>query len=87
MMTNEKRQLIRNSILRMLEAAPVNGLAVSMLSIGLQSRGLRDIEDADIKAELQYLADKGFVARVPQKISPELAPWRITAEGRDELAS
>ena len=86
-MTKEITQLVRNSILRMLDAAPVNGLAVSMLSIGLQSRGLRDIAEDEIKAELQYLADKGCVARVPQKISPELAPWRITAEGRDELAS
>jgi len=86
-MNAETRQLIRNSVLRMLEAAPVNGLAVSMLSIGLQSRGLRDITDDEIKAELQYLADKGFVVRTKQNISPELSPWRITAEGRDELAS
>ena len=86
-MTNEKRQLIRESLLRLLEAAPNNGLPLATLGLGLQSRGLRDLDDDTIRAELQYLVDKGLAVRAPQKLSPELAPWRITADGRDYLAS
>ena len=86
-MTKEKTQLIRESLLRLLEAAPNNGLPLTTLGLGLQSRGLRDLDDDTIRAELQYLVDAGFVIRVKQEISPELAPWRITKAGRDYLAS
>ncbi len=85
-MTAEIRQLIRLSILQMLEAAPVNGLALSMLSTGLQARGLREVGTEEIRKELAYLADKGFVRQREQDISPELSPWRITADGRDQIA-
>ena len=86
-MNAETRQLIRETLLRMLEAAPHCGLPLSTLGLGLQKRGLRDVGDDAIRAELQYLVEKGMAVRVPQVLSPELAPWRITAEGRDYLAS
>lgn len=86
-MNAETRQLIRLSILQMLDAAPHNGLAVSMLSTGLQARGLRDVGNEEIRKELAYLADKQLVVQGKQAISPELAPWRINADGRDTLAS
>lgn len=86
-MTAEVRQLLRLTLLRLLEAAPHNGLPLATLSLGVQTRGLRDVDDDTLRAELTYLVDKGLAVRAPQKLSPELAPWRITADGRDLLAS
>ena len=86
-MTSQQREQIRLSLLRYCDAAEQFGLATPLLLQFLRNEGLRSLDAAGLRAELQYLADKGFLAAIPKTISPENEAWRITAEGRDFLAT
>ena len=85
-MNAELRQLLRLTLLRLLDSASATGLPLSTLALGVQARGMLDIADAELRKELDYLEDKALIKRAAQAVSPELAPWRITADGRDTLA-
>jgi hypothetical protein len=85
-MTTQQREQIRLSILRYCEAADPYGLADELLLQFIRSEGFRSVTAAQLRAELQYLADKSLLAAVPKTLSPENAAWRITAAGRDFLA-
>jgi len=79
-------QIIRLSLLRHLDANGTRyGLATGLLRCWIAAEGFK-VSDADLEKELAYLADKKLVEDVNKKISPELRAWRITADGRDELA-
>lgn len=87
-MKPEQRELFRRAIL---EAADANGsrfgLTAGALRIHLTPFGFPAAAVEDIRTETLYLADKGLLAEVPKMVSPENRAWRITAEGRDYLAT
>lgn len=82
-----ERELFRHSILRHLEASTRFGSTLPELRNYLRISGFSRCKDTEITAELQYLIDKNFVTLVPKEISPENQAWRITAAGRDFLAT
>jgi hypothetical protein len=86
-MTSAQREQTRLSLLRYCAAAEQFGLATPLLLQFLRNEGLRSLTPASLRAELQYLADKSFLAAIPKTISPENEAWRITAAGRDFLAT
>jgi hypothetical protein len=83
----EQREQIRLSILRYCEAADQYGLAATLLHQFLRNEGWRGLTAERLELELVYLADKSFLAPVLKPISPENRAWRITAAGRDFLAT
>ena len=88
-MKAEEKENFRIALLRVLEerASDRFGLRASAVPTFLIEHGFRRSEPADISAELQYLADKGLAAPVGKTISPENQCWRISAAGRDFLAT
>jgi len=85
-MTPAARELFRQNLLQQLAAISPGTLPVPALKVGLAIGGFERPTDEAIQAELQYLIDKGLVARPPALISPENGRWRITAAGADYLA-
>jgi hypothetical protein len=85
-LNTEQREQARLSILRYCSSAEEFGLAESLLLQFLRSEGLRALTSAQLRAEIAYLADKGFLCAVTKFISPENRVWRVTATGRDFLA-
>ena len=79
------REQLRLMVLTTLDLAKPYPLGVSDLRVGLAS-GFRQLADAEIAAEIDYLGDKGFVRPAEKSISPENKTWTITAAGRDFLA-
>lgn len=87
-MTPSEREQLRLSLLRFLDANSSRyGLPTPFLLQHARSEGRHDLDKPSVEAELQYLADKGYVAEVLKGISPEMRSWRITADGRDFFAS
>jgi hypothetical protein len=87
-MPSEQRELFRKALLNVLDTnASRFGLSVGGLITFLEIYGFRNAPGSDVAAELQYLCDKGLVAPIGKQISPENVSWRITAEGRDFLAT
>ena len=85
--SQEQREQIRLSILRYCDSADQYGLAATLLHQFLRSEGFRSLTAERLELELAYLADKFFLAPVLKPISPENRAWRITAAGRDFLAT
>ncbi len=79
------RELFRQNLIQQLAAIGPVGMKVPALKVGARAGGFEP-GDAQIDAELQYLADKGLVTAMDKAISPELKRWRITADGRDYAA-
>ena len=87
-MNAQQRELFRLALLRVLESNPTErglGLQALQLSVGAFGFSMPGLDA--LKAELAYLEDKRFAVVVGKAISPENKTWRITADGRDELAS
>jgi FlaG/FlaF family flagellin (archaellin) len=80
--TPEQRQQARLSILRL----TTNALSASILRAYLRSEGFV-LDKSDVELEILYLMDKGFLAKVNKEISPEIPNFRVTASGRDYLAT
>ena len=87
MMTRVQLEQVRLSLLRYCAAAGTYGLTVAVLQQFLRSEGWRGLDESGVCAELDYLTDKGLLARVHKLVSPEVAAWRATACGRDYLAA
>ncbi len=85
-MTTEQREMLRLSLLGIANSAAAYGITLEVFRVYLRARGF-NVTDDEIKPELQYLIDKGFLALCEKQISPENMHWRITAEGRDFLAN
>lgn len=80
------RELLRQALLQALAPVPPEiGIGASTLRLKAVSAG-HAVSEAEVAAELQYLADKGLVVPVAKTLSPENRLWRITAAGRDLLA-
>lgn len=86
-MTSEKRELVRCGLLQVAELSPVYAVTVQVFQMGLSMRGIAGIERDDVLSELTYLADKGLLESKSKMVSPENRAWRITAKGRDFLAT
>lgn len=87
-LTNEQREQLRLSLLRFLEGNTTRfGLPTAVLLQMARSEGRSALESRQVEAELEYLAEKGFVAEALKGISPENRNWRVTANGRDFVAS
>lgn len=83
----EKREQLRISLLRMLEANDTRfGQPEGVLYQMAKSEGRPNLQRDHVNQELRYLQGKGLVGLVGKAISPEVAAWQITAEGRDHLA-
>jgi hypothetical protein len=78
---------VRLSLLRYCESADQYGLAASLLLQFVRNEGLRGVTREALDAEILYLADKGLLVSVNKLVSPENRAWRITAAGRDFLAT
>ena len=86
-MNTIQREQIRLSLLRCLDANPTRwGLANALLLQMIRSEGFSRLDEERLRAELQYLADRRLVERIPKHLSPENECWRITADGRDFVA-
>ena len=86
MITSEQRELMRNAILGILDAnGSKYGVGLGAIAIFLRPLGFRVSAD-ELRPEVQYLEDKGFVLPISKLVSPENRVWRITAEGRDYCA-
>jgi RIO-like serine/threonine protein kinase len=84
-MSPKTREEIRLLILSSIAAA--RGYAVPLEGIRLSlPPEHRRMDDADLRAEVLYLVDKGLIAPEEKTISPENYAWKITAAGRDFLA-
>lgn len=87
MITPAQREQVRLSLLRILEQNPTRfGVPVRYLRTALIAEGHR-LEEQEVGAEVQYLADKQLVAETTKILSPENQAWRITAAGRDFVAA
>jgi len=84
-MTAEARRNFRIAILLGARRAPL-GATVELARLCARTLGMT-VGEQEARDEIAYLADKGLLAPVDQTISPELAAWRITAGGRDWLAT
>ena len=83
-MNAQQRNILRVTLLLVARSAPL-GLTLDFAPVALRARAIK-AEPEEIKDEIAYLADKGLLAPVSKKVSPEIKAWRITAEGRDFLA-
>lgn len=85
-MSPAELQNLRVAVAQQLRSAGGYALPVEALSRGARLVGFPTITEAEIRAELVYLADKQLVAVDQKIVSPELKRWRLTAAGRDWLA-
>jgi len=85
-MNAEVREILRNNLLIQLANASTMGLTLKTLRLGASLAGI-GVDDESIKAEVAYLADKGFADPVAKAMSPENQRYRIHAAGRDYLAT
>lgn len=83
-----EREQLRLSLLRFLESNPTRwGLSSELLTQMARSEGRQGLKLQDVERELEYLKDKGLCEEIPKVLSPEVRTWRISAQGRDYLAS
>jgi len=85
-MSPKTREELRLLILTTIAAAKGYAIPLDGIRLGLPAQHRR-MEGDDLQAEVQYLVDKGFVAPESKRLSPENREWKITAEGRDYLAT
>ena len=85
-MTNIEREQLRLSLLRFLDATPTRSTSLTLLTQYARSEGRSTLKAGEVEAELDYLRDKGLVARPNKIISPENQAWVITGAGRDAYA-
>lgn len=84
-MSPAERELFRQDLLLQLERVPTYAQTTAMLRVGARVGGF-EVTEAEVAAELTYLRDKGLVRASAKLLSPEIARWEITAEGRDFVA-
>ena len=85
-MNAARRENLRLLILTAFDASKPFAVGIRELRAGLAIT-FRGIDDTALAAEIDYLVGKGFAAAEGKSISPENKLWKITAEGRDFLAT
>ena len=83
-MTSTELERLRVALLQQLRE--LDDMPFAALLTGARLAGHRELTEAQLRAELAYLGDKGFVAPVAKPLSPENKRWRLAAAGRDFLA-
>lgn len=87
-MNSEQRDILRQSILQILEANQTRfGLWLPALKTWLGPKGFPAISEADLQAELKAMLKEGLVETIRQGVSPQNRTWGITSAGRDHLAA
>lgn len=86
-MNATQTEILRHALLTGAEAGKPYGMTVELFAMAARSMGLRSVTAAEIEAEIAYLVDKGFLHLEPKALSPENRRWRISATGRDYLAT
>ena len=86
-MNPAERERLRLSLLQTLDAVAGASLPIDTLLLGVKIAGFRSATAEIVNAELSYLQDKTLVAPGDKAVSPEMREWRITATGRDHLAT
>ena len=84
-MSPAELELLRVALAQSLRATGY-AQTIAILLVAAKQAGFRDVTEAAVRSEVQYLADKGLVVADEKTISPENKRWRITAAGRDWLA-
>ncbi len=83
-MNAEQRLLLRQALLLQLAAAAPASLPPATLRHGAALAGFR-LDEAQLPAELDYLAGKNLLEITPAALSRGLPRARLTATGRDYL--
>lgn len=86
-MNPANRELLRVALLTIMEQAGAYACPLPVLETRLRISGFPGLTRPEIEPELHYLRDKGFCQQERKPISPENSGWRITAPGRDHLAT
>jgi hypothetical protein len=86
-MNADTLKLFRINLLIQARASSHLGLTINELLVGAKAQGHSAATPDDVRDELQYLIDKRFIEKVPAEVSPEVESFRITAPGRDHLAT
>ena len=84
-MNSKQRENLRLLILSALDASKPYAIELASLRPALPP-SFRALDSADLRAEIDYLVEKGFAKPEEKRISPENKQWTITADGRDFLA-
>ncbi len=77
----------RVCLLQTLREVAGTELPLATLILGAKLAGFKEADERLAAGELRYLEDKGLVAPADKSLSPENREWRITATGRDYLAT
>lgn len=77
-------ETIRHTLLLQLEAAYPVSLPQETLQQGLHLAGF-NILTTDLKKELQYLADKGFITPIKNELCPACRRYKLSTKGIDFL--
>ena len=86
-MNSLQRENFRRAILMVMDANQgPHGVGLPALRLLVGHYGFYPSSE-DTQFEVEYLIDKGMVANLTKTISPENRFYRITASGRDFLAS
>jgi hypothetical protein len=80
------RENLRILLLTIFEASKPFTVELRVLRANLP-KNHRSADDATLLAEIDYLKDKAFIHEEPKVLSPENRAWKISAVGRDFLAS
>lgn len=80
-------EAFRVCLLQMLREADGMEMPVSRLVMGAKLAGFPAADAKLANGELRYLQDKSLTFSPEKLVSPENREWRITATGRDYLAS
>ncbi|MCX6953104.1 MAG: hypothetical protein NTV51_13200 [Verrucomicrobia bacterium] len=86
-MNSQTTEQFRICLLQALREVAGDELPAATLVRGAKLAGFKDADDRLVAAEMSYLVDKGMAAIADKTLSPENREWRITASGRDYLAS
>ncbi|MBI5689263.1 MAG: hypothetical protein HZC55_04140 [Verrucomicrobia bacterium] len=86
-MNSAETEQLRVCLLQALRQVAGTELPLATLLLGARLAGFRASDERAVAAELSYLEDKRLVVQAGKAVSPENREWRITAEGRDYLAT
>ena len=85
-MNAKQRENLRILILTALDSSKPYAIELAALRPSLPPI-FRAHDDSELRAEIDYLVEKGLAKPETKRISPENKQWTITAEGRDFLAT
>jgi hypothetical protein len=83
-----ERENLRRAILTVADANLSRyGLSVTAFKLHVSNLGFPEVSLEQLRPEIDYLVEKELMAAVAKHLSPENQLWRITAQGRDFLAT